>query len=152
MRGGNDVRPCGVNARMNGEGGEIDFSAAFDDLAGMIYQNQVRGANPAEVQPERVHPEMIEAFGIACGDVASDAFVEAKFSEEAERSGEALFAVAAFFGRSSENGRARDAVHKASVGLSSGRWLRHPGLPVECQEILAFSEAGRNDFQRSGRP
>jgi hypothetical protein len=37
--GGNYVRAGGVNARVNGEGGEINFRTAFDDFSGMIHQD-----------------------------------------------------------------------------------------------------------------
>src|SRR5437870_3798894 len=119
---GNHVRPSGVDAGMNRKSGEIDFSMAFDDFAGVIHQNQVGGANPAEVQAKRIHPEMIEALGVACGDVAGDAFVKTEFGEEAKSASEALLAVAALFGGGRKDGRARNTLHKVTVRrLGSGR-------------------------------
>src|SRR5260370_33794346 len=118
VRGGNHVRACGVNARVDGEGGEIDFRAAFDDVSGVIHQNQVRGANLAEVHAERVHPEMIETLRIAGSDVAGDAFVKAESGEEAKRGGEPLLAVSALFGGRGTDGPAREAVHGRR-----GRWM-----------------------------
>ena len=96
--GGDHVRARGVYARVNGESGEIDFRAAFDDSASVIYKNKIGSANLAEVHAEGIHPEMIEPLGIARGDVAGDAFIKAKAREEAKRGGEALFAMAALFG------------------------------------------------------
>ena len=143
-----------MNARVNGEGGEIDFGAAFDDFAGMIHQNQIGSANLAEVHAKGIHPEMIEALGIARGDVAGDAFVKAEPREEAKGGGEALFAVAALFGGSSKDGRARDAVHESAGRRRSGgwRWLRHLNLLEACnwQEELCLS-AGRLGRAGSGK-
>ena len=48
-----------------------------------------------EAHPERVHPEVVEALGVAGGDVAGDALVEAEPPEEAEAGGEPLLAVQA---------------------------------------------------------
>ena len=46
-----------------------------------------------EVHPERVDPEAVEVLGIAHGDVAGDALVEAELAEQAERRREPLLAV-----------------------------------------------------------
>ena len=49
----------------------------------------------AERHPERVHPEVVEALGVARGDVTGDALLEAELPEDAEAGGEALLAVLA---------------------------------------------------------
>ena len=130
VRGGDDVGARGVYARVDGEGGEIDFRPAFDDSASVIHQSKVRGANLAEVHAKGIHPEMIELLGIARGDVAGDAFIKAEAREEAKSSGEPLFAMAALFGGSGKDGRARNAVHEGAAGRRSGGrgWLRHGNL------------------------
>lgn len=115
MRGGHDVRAGSVNAGMNGKGCKIDFRVAFDHFAGVIDQNQVGGANLAEMQTEGIHPKMIDAFGIARGDVAGDAFVKTKFGKETKSGGEAFLAMTAFFGRSGEDRRAGDALHEGTA-------------------------------------
>jgi hypothetical protein len=128
--GGDHVRARGVYARVNGEGGEIDFRMAFNDSASVIYKNKVGSANLAEVHAKRIHPEMIKPLGIARGDVASDAFIKAEAREEAKSGGEALLAMAALFGGNRKNRRARDAVREGAVGRRSGGrgWLRHGNL------------------------
>ena len=55
---------------------------------------------------ERVDPEVVELLGVAGGDVAGDALVEAEPREQAERGGEALLAVQALVGEVLERGHA----------------------------------------------
>jgi len=143
---GNDIWARGVNARVNGEGSEIDFRTAFDDIASMIYENQIGSANLAEVHAEGVHPEVIEPLGIAGGDVAGDAFIKAVAREEAKSGSEALFAVAALFGGTGKDGRARNAVDEGAVGRRSGGrgWLRHGDLREgEGELCLSARKLGR---------
>jgi hypothetical protein len=143
VSGGDDVLAGGVDARVDGESGEIDFRAAFDDIASVIYENEIGSANLAEVHAKGIDPEMIEPLGIAGGDVAGDAFIEAEAREEAKRGGEALFAMAALFGGRCKDGRARNAVDEGTVGRrSAGRgWLRHGNLREEAnrREELCLS-------------
>jgi hypothetical protein len=82
---------------MNGECGAIHVIVAFDHFAVVTHQDQVRNAYVAEVHSERIHPEMIGQNRVARGNVAGDSFAETECSEQAERSGEALFAVQALF-------------------------------------------------------
>jgi hypothetical protein len=63
---------------------------------------------------------VIEALGVAGGNVAGDAFVKAESRKEAKGRSEALLAVAAFFGGIGENGRTRDALHEGTVRWRSG--------------------------------
>ena len=128
VRGGDNVGTRSVNTGVNGERSEIDFRLAFDNLAGVIHQNQVRYANPAEMQTEGIDPETIEALGIARGDVSGDAFVETIFGEEAKRGGQAFLAMATLFGGRMECRRARETLHKRGVSLRRGRRLRHEDL------------------------
>ena len=59
-----------------------------------------------EVHAERVDPEVVGPLGVAGGDVAGHALVEAEPPEDPERRGEALLAVQALRGlvRELENG------------------------------------------------
>src|SRR5215469_676155 len=93
----------------------------------MIDQDEIRGTNPAKVQTERIYPKTIKLLGIARGDVAGDAFVEAKFCKEPERGSKTFLAVAALFRGCGEDGRARDPVHEGAMrGRNGGRRrLRH---------------------------
>src|SRR6516225_1312642 len=81
---------------------------------------------------------MIEALGIARGDVAGDAFIKTKFCEEAKGGGEALFAMATFFRGSRKHRRTRNAIHEGVVRLRRGcRWrhgtsLKHGGVEELC--------------------
>ncbi len=128
--GGNHVGTRGVDARVNGKGGEIDFRGAFDDIATVIHKDKIGNANLAEVHAKGIHPEMIELLGIARGDVAGNSFIKAEAREEAKSGGKALFAMAALFGGSREDGRARNAIHESAAGRRSGGrgWLRHGNL------------------------
>jgi len=141
--GRNDIGARGVDARVDGEGCEIDFRAAFDDIASVIHENRIGSADLAEVHAKGIHPKMIEPLGIARGDVPGDAFIEAEAREEAKRGGEALFAMATLFGGSGKDGRARNAVHESAVGRRSGGrgWLRHGNLREEAnrREELCLS-------------
>src|SRR5215472_10645805 len=118
--GGDHIGAGGVNARMNSKSGEIHFRVAFDNLAGVIHQNQIGNANLAEVHTEGIHPETIEALRIARGDVAGDAFIKSKFGEEAKSGGQTLLAMTALLGGRSENGRARKAIHESTARLRCG--------------------------------
>jgi hypothetical protein len=115
---------------VDGESCEIDCRPAFDDIASVIHENKIGSANLAEVHAKGIHPKMIEPLGIARGDMAGDALIKAEAREEAKSSGKALFAMAALFGGSRKNGRARDAVHEGAVDRRSGGrgWLRHGNL------------------------
>src|ERR1700686_4069855 len=59
VRSGNHVRACSVYLRVNCKGRSIYRMLALDDLAMMVYQNQIRRADLAEVHPKGVHPEMV---------------------------------------------------------------------------------------------
>ena len=62
---------------------------------------------------ERVDPEVVEPLGVARGDVAGDALVEAELAEQAEGGGEALLAVPPLLVDGRERGQ--------RVGLAIGR-------------------------------
>lgn len=128
VRCGDNVGARGVNARVNGKRGEIDFGVAFDNRAGVIHQNQIGNPNPAEVQTEGIDPKTIKPLGIARGNVAGDAFIKTKFSEEPKGSSEAFFAMTALLGGRSKNGRARDTLHECVVRLRRRYRLRHEDL------------------------
>src|SRR5580704_4747632 len=69
---------------VDGEGGDVDRLITLDHLASVVDQNQVRHADVAKVHGEGVHPEVIEAFGIAGGDMTGDSLVESELGEESE--------------------------------------------------------------------
>ena len=88
---------------------------ALDDLAVVVHEDEVGHADLPEVHAERVHPEVIGALGIAGGDVAGHAFVEAEAREQPEGAGEALLAMQAFFSLGAEGRRVREhGIHRAS--------------------------------------
>jgi hypothetical protein len=70
----------------------------------VVHEDQVGYANEAEVDAERVDPEVVLLDRVAHGDVTGDAFVEAALGEEAERGREAALAVQALFFRVLEGG------------------------------------------------
>ena len=93
MRGRDDVRAVVVHARVDRERGAVHLGFAVHDVALRVDQDQIRSADVSEVEPERIDPEALGLFGVARGDVARDAFIEAVAREQAERRGELLFAV-----------------------------------------------------------
>jgi hypothetical protein len=114
-----------VHAGVDGEGGFVDVARAFDDFAAFVDENEVGDADVSEMHAEGVDPEAIGMFGVACGDVAGDAFAETEFGEEAEGGGETLLAVKAFFGRGGEGGRFRCA---GDFDLGGEGGFRHGNL------------------------
>ena len=95
MRGGDHVGPRRVHLRVDRERGAVHHRVALDDLAGVVDADQVGDADVLEVHPERVDPEVVEVLGVAHGDVAGDALVEAELAEQPERRREPLLAVQA---------------------------------------------------------
>src|SRR5258708_10367167 len=98
MRRCDHVGPCGVYLRVDGKGRCINRIISFHDFAAMIYQNQVGRSNLAEVHPEWVHPEVVESFRIACGDMPGHSFIESQTRKKTECGGQHAFAMQAFFG------------------------------------------------------
>src|ERR1700756_3866688 len=98
MRRGNHVRARGVYLRVNRKCRSVYRVVAFDDLAAMVHQNQVRRAYLAEMHPERVHPEMVQPLGVAGRDVAGHSFIKFETRKEAKRGGKHAFAMQALFG------------------------------------------------------
>jgi hypothetical protein len=120
VSGGHDIGARGVDLRVNREGCPVDRVLPFHDLALVIHQNEVGDANLTEVHAEGIDPEMIEAFGVASGDVASDAFIESESREQAEGTGQALLAMPAFLFQRGEPGGS-GKVERVLGGNSHGR-------------------------------
>ena len=78
VRGRNHVRARRMHARVNCERRCIHRILSFHYVAAVIHENQIRGANLAEVHPEWIHPEMIQLLRIARGDVSCHSLVEAE--------------------------------------------------------------------------
>ena len=97
VRGADHVGAGGVHLRVDRERGLVQRPVALDDRAVVAHQQQVADADVAEVHAERVDPEVVGQLGVACGDVAGDALVEAEAAEQTERRRQVLFAVQAFF-------------------------------------------------------
>ena len=98
MRSTQHIRPRLMNRRVNHVRRRVEQSvlAAVDDSAGVVDEDEVGFGYEAESPAEGVHPEAVWLDGVAEGDVAGDAFVEAVFAENAEGGGEAAFEVVAF--------------------------------------------------------
>ncbi len=84
-----------VQRRVDREGGGVDPAVTLDDLALRVHEDEVRHRDVTEGHAERVHPEVVEALGVARGDVPGDALLEPELGEETETGGEALLAVLA---------------------------------------------------------
>ena len=95
MGGGDHIWTRRVDLRVDHERRAIERPVALDDLAQIVHEDEVLDPDVLEVHPQRVHPEMVEAFGIACGDVSGDALVEPETTEQPKRGGEALLAMPA---------------------------------------------------------
>jgi len=141
VSGGHDIGTGGVDLRVNREGGAVDRILAFHHLAAVVYENKVGGANLPEVHAKGVDPEMVEAFGIAGGDVSGHAFIESEAREQAEGPGQALLAVPAFLiqrGKAGDFGQAEGVLsgnghgrlreirdnYNAAAGHPATHWLR----------------------------
>jgi hypothetical protein len=74
----------------------------------MIHENQVRRADLAEVHPEWVYPEVVEAFRITRRNVPSHTFIETETRKEPEGRRQHALAVRAFLGRCRKLRRPRD--------------------------------------------
>jgi hypothetical protein len=81
---------------------------ALDDLPMMIHQDQVGRADLAEMHPERIYPEMVEAFGVAGRDMAGYAFIKFETRKEAKCGGKHALAMQALLGRGGKFGRLRN--------------------------------------------
>src|SRR5579864_3908345 len=97
VRGCDDVWPCFMNRSMNGEGGLIHRTLADHDLALAVDEQQVRYAYPRKVSAKGIDPEMIGPFGVARGNVASEALCKAMAGKEAKRAGQPFLTMTAFF-------------------------------------------------------
>ena len=95
MGGGHHVGAGRVDLGVDGERGRVDRPVALDHLAVVVDQDQVGDPDVAEVHAEGVDPEVVESLGVAGGDVAGHALVEAELREQAEGGGQPLLAVEA---------------------------------------------------------
>ena len=93
MGGRHDVRTRGMELRVDRKRGPVDGPVPLDDPAVVVDEDQIGDPDPGEVDAERVDPEVVEAFGVACGDVAGDPLVETAAREQPECGGETLLAV-----------------------------------------------------------
>ena len=91
--GGLDVGAGLVHLGVDGEGGTVDGPVALDHLTVVVDPDEVRGPDEAEGQAERVHPERVGELGVAGGEVAGHALVEAEPVEEPEGRGHPLLDV-----------------------------------------------------------
>ncbi len=108
MRRSDHIRACGVYLRVDGKRRSIDGMISFHNVAAMIYQNQIRRANLAEVHPEWVHPEVVELLRIARGDMSRHSFIESEALKKTECGSKHLLAVQALFGGGGEHKRPRN--------------------------------------------
>lgn len=115
------VRPRLMNRAMDHKRRRIQQPdlPAPNHLAIMIDMYQIAPLHERESDAERVHPEGVRIDGIADGDVAGDAFVEAVFAEDAQGGGEAALEVFALFVFVGEFGGAGEFGH-LHFGLGFG--------------------------------
>lgn len=85
--GADDVRAGLVDGGVDREGRTVDAVAALDDLAVVVDEQQVADLDVLEGDAEGVDPEVVGELGVAGGDVAGDALLEAEAAEDAQRGG-----------------------------------------------------------------
>ncbi len=107
---------------MDGERRLIDGHIPFDDLPGLIDQNQVGNADVGEVDAEGVDPEALGVFRIARRNVPGNPFTESEFGEKPEGGGEALLAMQTLFRRGGECRQGRGGRY---LDLRCGRCGHH---------------------------
>ena len=135
--GGLDVGPGRVHLRVDGEGGHVHRPVALDDLALVVHEDEVGRPDEPEGHAEGVHPEAVGALGVAGGEVAGHALVEAEAVEQPEGGGHALLDVRALLVGRGELGQA-----------CAGRVGRH-GVPPAgaCPRSYASALRGRVDAE-----
>jgi hypothetical protein len=120
-----------VDPRVDGEGGPVHRPGALDDVAVVVAEDEVRRLDLLEAHPERVDPEVVEALGVAGGDVAGDALVEPEPAEDPEGRRQPPLAVLALLLR-----RAVDE------GLG-GHYVGHGGAPGRADRTAADQPTSR---------
>src|SRR5581483_4236998 len=122
VRGRHHIGPGGVDRAVDHERSGVDRPVALDHLTLVVDEDEVLHADLLEVHPERVHPEVVEALRVTGGDVPRDAFVEAEVTEQPERGGQPLLAVATLvFDAVERRERVRRAVRGHGDPPDSGR-------------------------------
>ncbi len=129
MGGGDDVGPGLVDLGVDGERGLVDRPVALDHGAVVVDEDEVGDPDQVEAEAERVDPEQLGVLGVAGGDVAGDALVEAEAPEEAERGSEALLAVEPLVLDRVELGqRVRGGTGTVAVTCGSSAWVRRSAV------------------------
>ncbi len=77
--GGYRIGACTVHIGVNRKRRSIDREIAFDHIAVMVDPDQVGDLDLTEVNTERVYPEGIREFRVACSDMSCDAFIKSEF-------------------------------------------------------------------------
>ena len=97
MGGGDHIRTGGVQLGMDGEGGAVEpgrgAGRRLHDLALVADQHQVGDTDAAEMDAQRVDPELVRVLGVARGDVAGAPHVEALSAEQPIAGGQPLLAI-----------------------------------------------------------
>ncbi len=129
VRGAEDVRPGGVDGVVDHVGGCVEEAAfpSVNDFAGGVYLDEIAGSDQGEGDAEGVDPEGGRVDGVAEGDVPGDAFVVAKFAEDAEGEGEAAFQIGALGVFVREGGWGGEFYHLRRSGLGVDFWFVRGG-------------------------
>jgi hypothetical protein len=93
---GDDVGMFLVHVGMQDEARAVHGMVALDHAARMVHEDQVRHPHLAEVNAHRVGPVELGPLGVAHGEMAREAIVEALLREGAAGGDQALLAVAPF--------------------------------------------------------
>ncbi len=97
MRGTDGIWSRGMNARVNRERRRVHGTATLDDPAVVTNSDQVGHPDQTEVQSKWIDPESVGKLGIACRDMADNAFVEAELGEQSKACGQPLLSMQPLF-------------------------------------------------------
>src|SRR5258708_21670371 len=97
MRGTDGIGPRGMNARVNRERRRVHGTATLDDPAVVTNSDQVGHPDQTEVQSKWIDPESVGKLGIACRDMADNAFVETELGEQSKACGQPLLSMQPLF-------------------------------------------------------
>jgi hypothetical protein len=90
---GYHIGPSKMYLRVNCERRTVHVVPAFDYIAFVVNQNQVRHPDLAEVHAERIDPEMISEFGVSRSYVTRDSFIKPEARKQTEGRSEALLPI-----------------------------------------------------------
>jgi hypothetical protein len=81
---------------VNGKCRLVDGVVTVEDLALVIYKDEVRDADQAKIHPDGIKPKAICVLRVPDGDVSGDALAETQFSEKPKCCSKSFLSVLTF--------------------------------------------------------